>query len=223
VHRLSGALFALILKFGGFGLLVLGVLDSSFLFAPLGNDVLVIAMVARHPGLLPILYYAGMSTIGSVVGCLIVDVPFRKAGEKGLERQLSPKRLQYVRTKLESRAVLTLTVASIAPPPFPFTPFVAAAAALEYSRRRLLTIVGLARMFRFVALGVLALSVGPRLLRLAANPIVQDVLIAGVVIFTVGSALSLYGWIKRSRSVAGTTGCTAGRREKTPASNTDKP
>ena len=68
---------------GGPGLLLLGILDSSFLFAPLGNDLLVVAMTARARSVPPMLYYAFMSTVGSVIGCLLVDVVFRRAGEKG--------------------------------------------------------------------------------------------------------------------------------------------
>jgi hypothetical protein len=40
--RFAAALFALALKFGGVGLLAVGILDSSFLFVPWGNDVLVL-------------------------------------------------------------------------------------------------------------------------------------------------------------------------------------
>jgi len=48
---------------GGFGLLILGVLDSSFLFMPLGNDLLMVAMTASRHVMLP--YYAGMATAGT--------------------------------------------------------------------------------------------------------------------------------------------------------------
>ena len=34
------------------------------------------------------LYYAAMSTIGSVLGCLLVDIILRRAGEHGLEHHL---------------------------------------------------------------------------------------------------------------------------------------
>jgi hypothetical protein len=47
--RFAAGLFALVLKFGGLGLLVLGILDSSFLFAPWGNDLLVVALTVAHP------------------------------------------------------------------------------------------------------------------------------------------------------------------------------
>ena len=51
---------------GGFGLLLLGILDSSFLFMPLGNDLLVVALTAqRHNRML---YYAAMASAGSVIG-----------------------------------------------------------------------------------------------------------------------------------------------------------
>ena len=37
-----------LMHLGGVGLLIMGVLDSSFLVLPLGNDLLVIALTARQ-------------------------------------------------------------------------------------------------------------------------------------------------------------------------------
>src|SRR5689334_4554196 len=125
-------------RLGGPGLLLLGILDSSFLFAPLGNDLLVIAMTARKHSTGAMLYYSFMSTVGSVIGCLLVDLLLRRAGEKGLERHLSRKRIDRVKCKVEKNAVWALTLASIAPPPFPFTPFIMGAAALQYPRTKML-------------------------------------------------------------------------------------
>ena len=50
---------------GGPGLFVIAFLDSSFLSFPLINDSLVVLMVRRDRGWMP--YYAGMTTIGSLV------------------------------------------------------------------------------------------------------------------------------------------------------------
>lgn len=200
VQHLARVLFVVVLRFGGPGLLVLGILDSSFLFAPLGNDVLVVAMVARDPRTIRMLYDAAMSTIGSVLGCLLVDLVFRKAGEKGLDRHLPRRRLEYVKKKVNRNAAWALVIAALAPPPFPFTPFIMAAAALDYPRRKLLTIVGAARMVRFVGLGTLALVFGNRILRWANNDIVQGFLLGLIVVCTVGSVVSAYGWIRRSRT-----------------------
>jgi len=198
--RAASGLFALLLKSGGPGLLVLGILDSSYLFAPWGNDLLLVALTARHPDLPHMFYYAAMSTAGSLLGCLLIDVTLRPLGAKGLERHLSRRRLQQVRAKVGSNAGRALAVASLAPPPFPFTPFVMAAAALQYSRRHLLTIVGAARLLRFTLLGALACRFGESILKWAHLPIVQDFLVGLILLCIVGSAVSVYRWIRRSRS-----------------------
>lgn len=199
MKHLGGGLFALFWKFGGIGLLVLGILDSSFLFAPLGNDLLVVAMSAGYHSVARMLYYAFMSTVGSVLGCLLVDLVMRKAGEKGLERHLQKARLNYVKKKVEGGAAWALILASIAPPPFPFTPFVMAASALQYPRSRMLAVIGAARMVRFTILGALALRFGRRILMWAQNDVIQGILIGLIVLCTVGSVISVVGWIKRSR------------------------
>jgi uncharacterized membrane protein YdjX (TVP38/TMEM64 family) len=159
---------------------------------------MVVAMTSRHHRLGEMLYYSAMSAVGSVLGCLLVDVIFRRAGEKGLEKHLSPNRLAYVRKKVEQDAGWALALASIAPPPFPFTPFIMAAAALQYPRHRMVWVVGAARMFRFTVLGILAYFLGRRILRWFANSVVQDFLIGITILAVVGSVVSVYGWIKRS-------------------------
>ena len=199
MKHLTQVLLALIAKSGGMGLLVLGILDSSFLFAPLGNDILIIATTANHRSVWEMLYYAAMSTAGSVLGCLLVDVIFRKAGEEGLGKHLPRKRLDYVKSKVGQNAAWALVIASIAPPPFPFTPFIMAAAALQYPRKRLLAIVAVARMVRFTTLGALALIFGKRILKWAESDVVQGLMFGLIVLCTVGSVISVYGWIRRSR------------------------
>lgn len=200
VKHLTAVLLAFFLKAGGPGLLVLGIFDSSFLFAPLGNDLLVIALAASHRSPLHILYYAAMSTVGSVLGCLLVDLVFRKAGEEGLDKHLPRKRLEYVKRQVNHSAAWALVVASLAPPPFPFTPFIMAAAALEYPRRRLLVVVGVSRMVRFTAAGVLGALFGRQVLKWASQDVVQGLLFALVIACVVGSVVSVYGWVKRSRT-----------------------
>ena len=198
--RFAATIFALVMKFGGIGLLVLGILDSSYLIAPWGNDLLVVAMTARNPKVPYMLYYAAMSTVGSVLGCLIIDQTLRPLGAKGLEKHLSKRRLDRIQKRVEKNAAMALTIASLAPPPFPFTAFVMAAAALQYSRTRLLTITGVTRMIRFTLIGALALRFGERILKWGSNPVVQGIMIGLIVISIVGSVLSVYGWIKRSKS-----------------------
>jgi membrane protein YqaA with SNARE-associated domain len=202
MKHLSAVLFAVMWKLGGLGLLLLGILDSSFLVAPFGNDLLVIAMTSRNRDVMHMLYYSFMSSVGSVLGVALIDWVVRGLGEAGLERHLPQKRLAYVENKVKQNAVWALVLASIAPPPFPFTPFIVAASALQYPRKKLFTVVGLARMVRFVTLGILALLFGARILHWFANPVVEGFFIGLLVLAIVGSVVSVYGWIKRSRNPA---------------------
>ena len=199
MRTIASVILGLVLKFGGLGLLALGILDSSFLFVPWGNDLLLIALTSRHPSVSLMLYYAVMSAFGSVLGCLVIDFTMRPLGAKGLEKHLSRRSLNRVRARVEKRAGRALALASLAPPPFPFTPFVMAAAALQYSRVRLLIIIGAARLIRFVIVGVLALEFGKRVLKWAHNPVAQGLLMGLVVLCIVGSIVSVIGWIRNSR------------------------
>jgi membrane protein YqaA with SNARE-associated domain len=199
MHSIISHLFAIFIRLGPFGLILLGFLDSSFLlFLPLGNDLLLVALTARNHRMLPV--FAVCAATGSVLGCSLTDWAGRKGGEQGLEKFLSGRRLDYVRRKVEKSAGMALVLASLMPPPFPFTGFVAAAAALQYPRKKLLGTVGVARLVRFFILGFLAIAFGPHILRLAKTPEVHIAIIALAVISVIGSALSVVSWIKRSRS-----------------------
>src|SRR5712691_865650 len=125
MDAIIGHLFAIFIRLGGFGLLILGVLDSSFLFMPLGNDLLIVALTARQHKMLPI--FTAMATTGSVLGCWLVDGIARKGGEEGLEKMVSRRQLEFVKRRVRKSAGWAIAVASLMPPPFPFTPFVAAA------------------------------------------------------------------------------------------------
>ncbi len=192
-------LFVIFTHFGGVGLLLLGVLDSSLLlFVPFGNDLLVIAMSARKHQLMP--YYASMAAAGSLLGCAFTDVLARKGGEKGLENHVPRKRLEYVKKQVKKNAAWALSFAALMPPPFPFTGFVAAAAALQYPRKKLLATIGASRLVRFSIEGTLAILMDKRLLRLARTRTFEDAVVLLMAVSIVGSILSVYTWAKRSRT-----------------------
>ena len=196
MRTVQTSLYQLFSHLDGFGLFFLGVLDSSFLFLPFGNDLLLVTMTAREQGRLP--YFAGMATAGSLLGCLITDLISRKGGEAGLEKKFSRRRLEYVRKKITKNAGWALGVAALMPPPFPFTPFVAAAAALQYPRKKLLLIVALGRFGRFLAEGLLAILLGKKIIRWAQSPAMYYTILGILVLSLVGTGFSLYSWFKRS-------------------------
>lgn len=197
-----------LMHLGGFGLVIMGVLDSSFLVMPLGNDLLVIVLTARHH--MRLFYYAAMATAGSVAGCFILDLVSRRGGEKGLERTLGHKRTEYVKKRVSKSAGWALALASLLPPPFPFSPFVAGAAAFQYPRRKLLSVIAVSRFVRFSIDGLLAILFGTRIIRWTQAPEFLYVMIALIVISLVASGVSIYGWIRGSRKAVGRRGRRGG-------------
>jgi membrane protein YqaA with SNARE-associated domain len=189
IHTIARALF----HAGGLGLLTLGAFDSSPLVVPLGNDLLVLALSARYHE--RVLYYVVMATAGSLIGCLATDWISRKS-ESRQKKFVSGKNLDYIRKLVEKRAGWTLVVASLMPPPFPFTAFVAAAAAFRYPRIKLLSFVGVARFVRFAIEGALAIHYGRWIIKQAESPLLYRVMIALIVISIGGSAFAIYKWIE---------------------------
>ena len=64
---------------GGLGLGLLAFLDSTFLPFPSVNDLLLVDLSIQNPGRMP--YYVLMSTLGSVLGCLLLYYIGRKGEE----------------------------------------------------------------------------------------------------------------------------------------------
>lgn len=191
-------LFAFFAHLGGWGLILLGAMDSSFLFLPLGNDLLLVGLTAAQPSRL--WYYAAMATVGSLLGCALLDVVSRKGGEVGLSKLLPERRIEYIRKRMEKRAGWMVAAAAMLPPPFPFTPFVAGAAAFEYPRTRLFGILAPVRLARFMVVALLAAWFGRRILGWAKSPVLHGFLIGLAVVSVAGSAYSVWRLVKNSRS-----------------------
>jgi membrane protein YqaA with SNARE-associated domain len=186
------------MRMGMLGLFFMSTLDSSFLVLPFGNDLLLIALVSLNRDSRVWIAYVIVSAIGSVVGVLILDVIMRKAGEKGLERFVSAKRLEKVKMKLENKAGATVFIATLIPPPFPFTPVVMTASALQSPRGKLVIAVFLGRLGRFGIEAVLALYFGRQLIGLINSDVVTYIVYALIGIAIVLSTLSLLKWLKRN-------------------------
>lgn len=197
MHGILWSLAHFFWRLGGPGLLLLGILDSSFLFMPLGNDLLVIALTASHHERMP--YYAAMAAAGSVIGSFLTDIVCRKGGEKGIEQNVSKRTFEYVEHKIKNHAGPALALACVLPPPFPFTPFIMVMAAMQYPRWKMLGIVAAGRIVRFSIEGGLAIVYGRRILELAKSPALQYSIIGLVVISLVGSAWSIWNWVRRAQ------------------------
>jgi membrane protein YqaA with SNARE-associated domain len=190
-------IFQVLLHLGPAGPLVLGVADSSFLFLPFGNDLLLIILIARNHS--DAWKDVPLAAVGSTLGILLLDLVSRKGGEAGLQKMMKPKRLEYLKKKMSERAGFAVALACLAPPPFPFTPVIAAASAFQYSRRRLIIIAFALRIVRFSIVAALAMIFGHQILAIARSRPFLYTMIGFIVICVAGSAYSVAGWIRRSR------------------------
>jgi len=185
-------------KLGMFGLLLLSALDSSFLVLPFGNDLLLIALVSSNREGPKWIAYVVASAIGSVIGVFVIDLLMRKTGEKGLERFLSKNRIEQVKSKIENKAFITVFLATLVPPPFPFTPAVMTASALQFPKAKLLGAVFVGRLVRFGIEAILALYFGRQVIAFINSDVVTYVVYVLIAIAIVLSTLSLLRWLKRS-------------------------
>ena len=184
---------------GVFGLFLLSALDSSFLVLPFGNDLLLIALVSSNRDSLVWIAYVIVSAIGSVVGVFVVDLIMRKAGEKGLERFVSERKVEKLKSKLENKAGITVFIATLIPPPFPFTPAVMTASALQTPRGKLLSAVFFGRLLRFGAEAVLALYFGRQVIAFINSDVVSYIVYGMIAIGVVLSTLSVLKWVRRNK------------------------
>lgn len=151
--RLSDFLVAL----GPFGLFGLALLDSTFVPLPSSTDALMILLAAAHPSWMII--YALLATSGSAIGCLILYYISRRAGSRALSR-FSPSRRRRVKELIERYDVLSVLVASLLPPPFPFKLFVITAGVFRFSVMRFIIAIVAGRAFRFLLEGYFAVRYG---------------------------------------------------------------
>jgi membrane protein YqaA with SNARE-associated domain len=177
----------------------MGVMDSSFLFLPFGNDLLVVAMVARNHVGWP--FYVISAVCGSTLGVFLLDLLARKGGEAGVRKVAGRKRFEYLRRKIGERGGTAIVVGCLAPPPFPFTMVVAVNSALGYPRLRLLWTVAGARAVRFAILSLLAIKFDRTFLRIANSEWFKWTMVGFSILCLVGSVFSIAKWV-RSRGAA---------------------
>ncbi len=185
------------LRLGIFGLFLLSALDSSFLVLPFGNDVLLIALVSSDRSSLKWIGYVVVSAIGSIVGVFVIDLLMRKAGEKGLEHFVSAKKIEKFKAKMENKAGITVFVATLLPPPFPFTPVVMTASALQTPKAKLLGAVFAGRLVRCTVEALLALYFGRKLIAYINSDVVTYFVYGLIAVAAVLSTLSIITWLRR--------------------------
>ncbi|HLL15500.1 MAG TPA: VTT domain-containing protein [Pyrinomonadaceae bacterium] len=177
-----------LLAFGAFGLFGIALLDSALIPLPGGPDAVLILLSTARPAWVPL--YVLAATLGSVIGCLIFYYISRRAGRGALKR-FSPRRQARVKELIDRYDVLSVLVASVLPPPFPFKIFIATAGVFRFSVLRFALAVAAGRAFRYALIGYLAAHYGEHAKELLARyyPYVGLAMAALIVAFFVARNL----------------------------------
>jgi membrane protein YqaA with SNARE-associated domain len=187
-----------LVPFGAFGLFTIALLDSALIPLPGGPDAVMMLLSTQNPARMPL--YALGATAGSVIGCIILYYISRRAGRSALKK-FPPSKQARVKELVDRYDVLSVLVASVLPPPFPFKLFVITAGVFRLSLIRFAVAVAVGRAFRFLLEGFLAVRYGER----AENLLKENYPMVGigiavliVVIFLVRSLIQ-----RRKREAAG--------------------
>lgn len=193
LETLAEWLEATLVPYGGLGLFVLGVCDSSFLTLPEVNDLLLMYFSMESPERMPL--FASYTTAGSVLGCLLLYSVGKKGGEAFLSRKMSGERMERFRSAYQRFGVLAVLVPSLLPPPTPFKVFVLSAGAFGVSPWRFTFAVVVGRGIRYFSQGILAVLYGEAAIAYVRNNAPMVGIVASLVI--VVATILLVVWKRR--------------------------
>lgn len=174
---------------GGPGLILLGVVDNSVVPIPGSLDALTIVLAASQHNLWP--YYAAMATIGAVIGGYLTYRIAQRESKEELEKRVPADKFKTVERMFDRWGFVAIVIIAVSPPPAPMVPFLLAAGAAQYPRRKFLGALTLGRLARYGALAYLASIYGNTIRRIISNHM-NILVILGAVCVGGGIAAALY-------------------------------
>lgn len=185
------------MSLGGPGLFIIAFLDSSFLSFPEVNDLLIIWLTTQHEERM--LYYALMTTLGSISGCLALYTLARRGGEAFLRKRFKPKYVDWAMDRFRRYGLLAILIPSILPPPMPFKIFVLAAGVAKVKPFDFILAIAIGRGVRYFGEGLLALYFGDEAAAFLREHSLLLAAVAGGIALVLGGGWFL--WQRRRQQV----------------------
>lgn len=184
---------------GAPGLVLVAFLDSSFLSLPQVNDLLIVLMVAERPQAW--FLYATASTVGSILGCLVMYGLARKGGEAVMRRYLSAGRVERGMASFQRWGLLAVLVPALLPPPAPFKVFILLAGVAKVPVLSFVAAVALGRGVRYYGEALLARWYGRQAMTFLEQH-ARPVSLALVAVLVVGAVAWVVVRRRRTRAAA---------------------
>lgn len=164
-HGHFNPLVHLLLSFGLIGVLLVSIVDSSFVPLPVPGltDILVVVLAAQHANLFLLI---GAATVGSFLGGAFSYQVGHSGGMSFLEKHVPARIFKRVCGWMEKHVFLSVALPALLPPPVPLSPFVLAAGALKMPRQRFMGTFTLSRLLRHAAAAALGVYYGPHVIHL---------------------------------------------------------
>jgi membrane protein YqaA with SNARE-associated domain len=194
MHRAVDWVKGFALTLGGPGLFIIAFLDSSLLSFPEVVDLLLMGLVIQHKE--RVLYYALLSTLGSITGCFVLYGIARKGGEAFLRRRFAGHHVDRALRLFQKYGLLAVAIPSILPPPVPFKIFVFAAGVARVPPLEFLTAIAIGRGVRYFGEGFLALWYGEAAIAFLKENARTVALTLAAVVLALGIA---WIWFRRRR------------------------
>ncbi len=186
-----------VVRLGGVGLILTGIVDNSFIPIPGGMDLLTIVLAAHRKEWW--WYYAIMATVGAVIGGYLTFRLGREGGEKALEKKVPKSEGERVYRVFRKFGFWAIFVPALLPPPVPIVPFLLAAGILRYSRKKFLLALALSRGIRYGVVAYLGSQYGRGIYHWVGH-YYKPILIALIVLAFVGGGLLLW-YIKKRKQI----------------------
>jgi membrane protein YqaA with SNARE-associated domain len=187
-----------IVHLGGVGLIPLGLLDNSPIPLPGSMDIVLMILCVR--GQESWVYYALMATAGSLVGGFVTYRLARRGGKNAGKSGFLRWNVDKINGLFERWGFSAIAIPALLPPPFPITPFLLAAGAMQYPVKKFLAALALGRIPRYMLLAYLSARYGRKIIRLLLHPS-EPFLLAVVALMVVASLAAFFLW-RRSHAAA---------------------
>ena len=155
---------------------------------PGGVDAVLLLLAASRPSWM--LIYVVAATVGSTLGCVVLYRISQRAGKRALAR-FSASKQKRVKDLLDRYDVMSVLVASLLPPPFPFKLFVVSSGVFRLKIVRFTIAIAAGRTFRYLLEGYLAALYGEHAKEILARyyPTIGITLAVLVIVFFIARML----------------------------------